>query len=463
MIPLSFAAGKSYGVCGLGKTGIATIDALIAAGATVFAWDDNAKTNATVKKQFKTLTIAPLAEWPWKTLEAVVMSPGIPLHHPKPHEAVVLAKKHKKEVIGDVELLYRAQPNARYVGITGTNGKSTTTALIGHILNACNREVAVGGNIGTAALSLEPLQDGGIYVLELSSYQLELMASLTLDVAVLLNITPDHLEHHGSMDNYITAKMHIFDRQKKKDVAIVGIDDAICDGICRDLLKGRKQSVIPITTKRALGSGVFVKDGILHNHFALVDVLGDIRAVPSLRGEHNWQNAAAAYAACYALGCKHEEIIAAMASYPGLAHRMQWLGSVKGIQCINDSKATNADAAEKSLRTYDYIYWILGGEAKEGGIESLAKYFPRIRHAYLIGAAAKAFEKTLSGKVQFTQCGTLAVAFERAVKDAEKDRVKDAAILLAPACASFDQFANFEARGDAFVALFEAWKKKHEA
>ena len=459
MIPLSFATGNHYGVCGLGKTGSAVMEALLAANAIVYAWDDNEKTNAAAKKKFPSITFAPLADWPWKKLNAVVMSPGIPLHHPKPHAAVTLAQKHKVELIGDVELLFRAQPRAKYIGITGTNGKSTTTALIGHMLKTCGRTVEVGGNIGTAALSLEPLEENGIYVLELSSYQLELVRTLVLDVAVLLNITPDHLDHHGTMENYIAAKHHIFDRQKKKNVAIVGIDDAVCDGICRALLKGRKQSVIPVTTTRTLGSGVFVKEGILHNHFALVDVMGDIRNVPALRGEHNWQNAAAAYAACYAMGMKHEEMIAAMQTYPGLPHRMQWLGEVKGIQFINDSKATNADAAEKSLRTYDYIYWILGGQAKEGGIESLARYFPRVRHAYLIGEAATAFEKTLAGKTETSPCGTLEKAFAKAVADATKDRVKGAAILLAPACASFDQFANFEARGDAFVALFDAYKK----
>ncbi len=238
-------------------------------------------------------------------------------------------------------------------------------------------------------------------------------------------------------------------------MAVVAVDDATSAHTCKELQAGRKQGVIPVSAKQKLGGGVFVLNGKLTNSFGLAEAVGDITKVKSLQGEHNGQNAAAAYAACYALGCKHEDIMAAMQSYPGLAHRMQWLGEKDGLQFVNDSKATNADAAEKALRTYDYIYWILGGVAKEGGIESLKPYFGKIRHAYLIGEAADDFTRTLGDAVKFTPCGTLDKAFAAAVADARKDKVKGAVVLLSPACASFDQYPNFEVRGDAFVKLVE--------
>ena len=456
MIALPFANGKTYGVCGLGKSGKATVAALLQSGAKVVAWDDNAQANAAAQKEFAALQIMPIAQWDVKAFAAVVMSPGIPLEHPTLHPAVAAARKVKVEVIGDIELLFRAQPAATYVCVTGTNGKSTTTALIGHILEACGKAPQVGGNLGIAALSLNP---SSLYVLELSSYQLELVNTTKFQIAVWLNLTPDHLDHHGTMENYIAAKHHIFDRQNKKDVAILGVDDAVCDGIAKALLAARRQSVIPISAKRRLGSGVFVQNAVLQNSFALVDQKGDLAAIKSLQGEHNWQNAAAAYAACFAAGCTHDAIMRAMASFKGLPHRMQWLGEVNGIQFVNDSKATNADAAEKALRTYDYIYWIVGGLPKEGGIESLAPYFARIRHAYLIGEAAANFAKTLEGKVAYTISNTLSNAFGAAANAAQADRVKGAAVLLSPACASFDQFPNFEVRGEAFIALFEQWKQ----
>ncbi len=460
MIPLAFAKGKTYGVCGLGKSGRSTVVALLKSGAKVVAWDDNPQANAAAQKEFAAMQLKPIAEWPWKQLAALIMSPGIPLTHPTLHPAVAAARKAAIPVLGDIELLFRAQPDATTIGITGTNGKSTTTSLIGHILKACGKTVEVGGNLGIAALSLKPLGAGEYYVLELSSYQLELLETARMNISVLLNISPDHLDHHGSMENYIAAKKHIFDRQKKQDVAVVAVDDAISDGICRDLLIGKQQSVIPVSARKRLGSGICVEGGILNNRFALTEFVRDIRGIKSLQGEHNWQNAAAAYAACFACGCAHADIMAHMETFPGLPHRMQWLGEVRGMQFVNDSKATNADAAEKALRTYDYIYWIAGGRAKEGGIESLARYFPKIRHAYLIGEAASDFAKTLEGKVTYSVSGTLDKAFAQAVVDGCADHVKDEAILLSPACASFDQFPNFEARGEAFVALFEAWKKR---
>lgn len=441
---LAFAQGQYYGVMGLGKSGNAVVQALRASGATVFAWDDKNPGPDGVKPE----------AWPWQALAGVVMSPGIAWYHPELHPVAVLAQTHNVPLIGDIELLYRAQPDARYLGITGTNGKSTTTALIAHILQVNGVKHAMGGNIGTPVMDLPLMGDDGIYVIELSSYQLDLVQTTRFEVAILLNLSPDHIDHHGDMERYIAAKKHIFDRQKKRDVAILGVDDMLTNSLCKQMRAEKKQCVIPVSAKERLASGVHVFNGMIANSFALMEAQGDLRGMKSLQGEHNWQNAAAAYAACFSLGLKHEQIMQGMQSYPGLRHRMQWLGEKGGVQFVNDSKATNADAAEKALRTYKDIYWIAGGVAKEGGIEPLAPYFPRIRKAYLIGEAAPAFAQTLQGKVDAVQAGTLEAAFAQAVKDAPAG----SAIVLAPACASFDQYPNFEARGDAFIALYAGLK-----
>lgn len=454
MITIPNIAGKTFGVVGLGKSGRAAVASLLASGATVMAWDDGENSRHAAQKEFPSITISAVESWDYAKLASLVMSPGILLTHP----AVLAAEKQGIEVIGDIELLYRAQPNARYVCITGTNGKSTTTTLIAHVLKACGKRVEVGGNLGTPALALAPLDADGIYVLELSSYQLDLVRTTRFQTAVFLNISPDHLDHHGSMENYVAAKKHIFDRMQKSDVAIVGVDDATSESVARELIVGKRQCVIPISAQKPIQNGVFVTHGVVHNRFGLREVMGDIRSVKSLQGEHNWQNAAAAYAACLVNDCEHEAMIAAMQTYGGLAHRMEWLGEISGVQFVNDSKATNADAAEKALKTYDNIYWIIGGVAKEGGIASLARYFPKVRHAYTIGEAADEFAKTLAGQVETTACGTLEKAFATASNDALREGIKGAAVLLSPACASFDQFANFEVRGQKFVACFEALK-----
>lgn len=440
---LPFAQGKHYAVVGMGKTGRATAAALRDSGATVVTWDDkNAGPDETHYDR-----------WDWAGLDAIVMSPGIAWYHPQLHPIAVLAKQHEVPFIGDIELLYLAQPEAKYIAITGTNGKSTTTTLIAHILKENGVASCVGGNLGTPVLDLPEMGAGGTYVLELSSYQLDLVQTTRFQIALLLNLSPDHIDHHGSMERYIAAKKHIFDRQTKKDVAIVGVDDSLSDGLAKEMRALKRQCVIPIGTRDKLASGVHVTGGMLVNSFALKEDRGDLRPIKSLQGEHNWQNAAAAYAACFAHGLSHTQIMTAMESYPGLKHRMQWLGEINGVQYVNDSKATNADAAEKALKTYDHIYWIAGGVAKEGGIEPLRPYFPKIKHSYLIGEAAAEFAETLKGTT-VTMAGTLDAAFAQAVKDAPKG----SAIVLSPACASFDQYPNFEVRGDAFIALYEKQK-----
>jgi UDP-N-acetylmuramoylalanine--D-glutamate ligase len=453
VVALPSYAGRKIAVMGLGKSGLATADALRAAGAEVWAWDDSEKSRAAAKA--RGFTPVDLTKAEWSALSSLVLSPGIPHTYPKPHPAAALAKANHVEIIGDIELLARSERKAHYVGITGTNGKSTTTALIGHILGKAGRKVEVGGNIGTPALALQSVGDGH-YVLEMSSYQLELTPSLVFDVAVLINITPDHLDRHGGMDGYVAAKRLIFRGQTKQQTAVIGVDDEHCRRIHADLAAQGAQILIPISAARPIEGGVYVLRGILYDATGGTAVhVADLSPVPTLPGEHNWQNAAAAYAACRAVGVSAPAIAAALATYPGLAHRQELIAVVDGVPFINDSKATNADAAAKALVCYDAIYWIAGGKAKEGGIGSLKALFPRIRRAYLIGEAADDFAKSL-GNTPHEMAGTLAAAVSAAHRDSAREKLRGAVVLLSPACASFDQFANFEARGDAFRALARA-------
>jgi UDP-N-acetylmuramoylalanine--D-glutamate ligase len=451
MVVVDSFAGRRVAVLGLARSGRAAADALAAAGATVLAWDDNPAVRDAVAGE---IPLSDLAAADWRQIAALVLSPGIPHTYPEPHPAVLRAREAGIEIIGDIELLGRAQPDAFYVGITGTNGKSTTTALIGHILAAARRRVEIGGNLGTPALSLAPLGGDGIYVLEASSFQLELIDSLAFDVAVLLNITPDHLDRHRGMDDYIAAKRRIFAHQGAASTAIVGIDDPICRAIADELRRAGPGRVLPISVTQSAPDGIYVDRG------HLIDVTGgetievlDLDEAERLPGSHNWQNAAAAYAAARSVGVEAEDAADAIRSFPGLAHRQELVGTIDGVRYINDSKATNADAAEKALACYEAIYWIAGGLPKAGGIMSLAPYFSRLRHTYLIGTATEEFAATLGNSVPFTRCGDLATATAAAAEQARRDGVPEAVVLLSPACASYDQFAHFEARGDAFRAL----------
>ncbi len=450
MIPLANLKGRKVAVMGLGKSGLVAAEALRAAGAEVWAWDD--KETGRAGARARGLEPVDLTRCRWSEVQSLVLSPGIAHTYPAPHPVATLAKQHGVEIIGDIELLARSERQARYIGITGTNGKSTTTALVGHILARAGQRVAVGGNIGTPVLALDPIGNG-LYVLEMSSYQLELTPSLTFDVAVLLNITPDHLDRHGGMDGYVAAKRLIFRGQKKPQAAVVGIDDDLSRRIHDDLAGAGAQTVIPISAARRLARGVYVESGILYDAIDGTPArVADLTPIPTLPGAHNWQNAAAAYAACRAIGLAATVIAEALTTYPGLPHRQELVAVVGGVPFINDSKATNADAVAKALVCYDTIYWIAGGKPKEGGIAALAPFFPRIRRAYLIGEAAQDFARTL-GATPHEIVGTLAAAVAAAHRDAAAGQVRGAVVLLSPACASFDQFTSFEARGDAFRAL----------
>jgi UDP-N-acetylmuramoylalanine--D-glutamate ligase len=363
-------------------------------------------------------------------------------------------------VIGDMELFARAvnalspHERPRIVGVTGTNGKSTTTALIGHILRSAGKDVRVGGNIGVGVLDLERLHAGAIYVLELSSYQLDLVESLKCDVAVLLNISPDHLSRHGGMEGYVQAKRRIFRNQGAADTAVLGVDDLRTQVMCTQLSAEGARRVVPVSSEFGLGRGISVLDGYLIDSSGgrALD-LEDMRSAPGLPGRHNHQNAAAAYAACRALGLEPADILSGLMSYPGLPHRLELVVEVDGVRFINDSKATNAQAAEQALRAYPNAYWIVGGRPKEEGIDDLEPLFGVVKKAYLIGESTEAFARVLSGKMEAVKCRQLEVAIETAFRDARASGDASPIILFSPACASFDQFRDFEHRGDVFKSL----------
>lgn len=448
MIPLPQSANKTYLVLGFGKSGAASADALRASGARVLVWDDKEAGRAKAKEQGFFLSDPIRTDF--KELSGLVVAPGVPLTKPAPHGAVLKARAADVPILSDMDFLFAACPKARYVGITGTNGKSTTTALIAHILHSAGRNVQMGGNIGTPVLRLEPLGAEGFYVIELSSYQLDLMRSNPLEVAVLLNVTPDHYERHGGIEGYIEAKMKIA-RAKGAQTFILGTDEPETKHIFGELRERKNLDLFEISSRRKPERGATIKDMKL-------DVINepeplDLKGFKTLPGLHNAQNAAAAFLACRALGLKREEILRGLESFPGLAHRQQLVARIDDIRFINDSKATNADAASKALACYDNIYWIIGGQPKPGGLSGLEELMGRVVHAFLIGQAAPAFALWCEAKnVPFSLCETLEAATQQAAAMALKQKRKDAVVLLSPACASWDQFASFEERGERFTA-----------
>ena len=450
---------KVVGIYGLAKSGISTYKALSQNVSKIVAWDDNKASRIdfinkisyfTSSKKTKALLQDISAEI-WQNIDVLILSPGIATDFPYPHQIVKLAREKNIEIICDIELLYRANPFAKFVAITGTNGKSTTTSLISHILKENNIESDVGGNIGIPALSLKKLRSGGIYTIETSSFQLELTKKFKPKISILLNLTPDHLDRYKNIDSYIAAKMKIFANQNQEDIAIIGIDCDITKKIYEKLLNSRKLAkVIPFSTEQILEKGAFAQERKIYYNF---DDRFEIN-IPNnkfLIGNHNKENMLAAIIACYLLGIDKDKIEKVLQNFVGLSHRMEFLGEKNGLVFINDSKATNPESAAKSLQSFENIHWIVGGYPKgEFKTEILEPLYKNIKKAYLIGKSSKILEKLLANKLVYENCNNLNQAFKLATLEAKKGDV----ILLAPSFASFDQFKNYIHRGECFRNLY---------
>jgi len=461
MIPITEFKGRDVAVFGLARTGLAAAKALTAGGARVHAWDDSDVSRANAEANG--VPVTDINSRDWRSFAALVLSPGVPLTFPEPHRVVTLAEAVGVPIVSDIELFARAvnalpaAQRPKLIGTTGTNGKSTTSALIAHILKEAGKDTRLGGNIGAAMLEQPPLHAGAYYVIELSSYQLDLTSSLRLDVAVYLNTTPDHLDRHGSMSAYVAAKKRIFLNQGAGDWAVIGVDDSYCAAICTELTRAAMQHVAPISAGQALGHGVSAIGGKIVDALSTrSEVIADLAQAPALQGKHNGQNAAAAYAATRALNIDPRTIAQALTTFPGLPHRLERAGTIEGVRFINDSKATNANAAAQALAVYPRVYWIAGGVAKEGGIAELEEFFPRMAKAYLIGQSAGDFADVLRGKVAVTMAGNLEAAVKLAFADARASGEPHPVVLLSPASASFDQFRSYEDRGDKFKGYVTA-------
>lgn len=460
MIGLETFADRTVALFGLGGSGLVTAEALIAGGARVLAWDDAEA--ARERARTAGIPVASLDGIDWSSVDALVLAPGVPLTHPEPHWTAKAANAAHVPIIGDVELFARERREtcreARFVAITGTNGKSTTTALIDHILRAAGRDSQMGGNIGRAVLSLDPLSAERTYVVECSSFQIDLAPSVDPTVGILTNLSEDHIDRHGTMEAYAAIKERLVEAAQ---TAVIGVDDPMSSAIA-DMLTAEGHVVVRISAAHRLADGVFAEGTkIFVATGGETREIADLAGVGSLRGRHNAQNACAAVAAVQALGLEAPAIAAGLATFPGLAHRMEQVGHLGRVLYVNDSKATNADSTAQALASFDRIWWIAGGKPKSGGITSLVDFFPKVAKAYLIGVATEEFAATLDGHVPYVRAGTIDEALRLATLDAaaEAARVGGAAepvVLLSPACASYDQFKNFEVRGDHFRALVQA-------
>jgi len=428
-------------VYGLGISGISTAKALAQKNFEVTATDDNQRLIEDDAQKYPEINFKNCSEISFDKDTKISFAPGIPLHFPKPHKILEICQKTQAQLSCDIEIFYELNHlNNNFIGITGTNGKSTTTALTGFIFENLKVPSKIGGNIGIACFDLPQNQNNFNYILEVSSYQLDLMKNVRFNIACLLNITPDHIDRHGSFEEYIHSKKRIFLNQNAQDFAIIDTDN-------------------PSSAKIPQNGVAVIENKVLVN---LQNQKFEFEINPILKGKHNHQNIACAIAitCCYLIKNaqfnqqKIQQIIKIIEEFKGLKHRMQLVGAVDGISFVNDSKATNAESTENALKSYDNIFWILGGKAKEGGIESLKPYFSKIQKAYLIGEASDEFAKFLAQNfVNYEKCQTLKNAFDKALIDAKSSNLIEKNIILSPACASFDQWKNFEERGDFFCKL----------
>lgn len=455
MIPVASLADKQVAVFGLGASGRAAATALAAGGADVVAWDEDCAAVAAAEAiGIKTVDFHDIA---WETFACLVLAPGVPLTHPEPHWTVRKAQVAEIEIIGDVELFCRERrrlaPQAPFIAVTGTNGKSTTTELIGHLLRSTGHDVQIGGNIGTPVLSLDPPAIGRFHVIECSSFQIDLTPTLDPSVGVLLNVTADHVDRHGTIEAYAAIKERLV---ANADVAIVVVDDPWCHAIA-DRLAIAGKTVLRVSTRRPIAHGVYAEGTeLFYADDRIARPVASLKGIGSLRGRHNAENAAATFGAGRALKIEDVALAESLKSFPGLPHRMEEVGRRGRVLFVNDSKATNADAAAKALASFHRIFWIAGGRAKDGGISGLVEFFPRIAKAYLIGESADDFAKMLDGAAEYEISRNLADAVTSATADADRDQADEPVVLLSPACASYDQFQNFEHRGDLFRQLVAA-------
>ena len=459
MIDVTKHSGKNVGVLGLGATGISAAENLTRDGASVSAWDDSAERRRLATG--RDITITNFVQKGLGHLDFLLVSPGIPLFHPKPHRIVLLAKQEGVRIVSDLELLQEACPTANYVGVTGTNGKSTVTALLGHLLRQSGKTIQVGGNLGNPVLDLEMLGTDGTYVLELSSYQLDLASNVFFDIAIWTNLSPDHLERHGSLGAYIRAKKKIF--MGSAGFAVVGVDDTESQNVFDELVSEGNRVVVPVSAERPIAGGISVVDGILYDAIdSSPEFVMNVTDLAHLPGSHNWHNIAIAYATTRLVGLSRSVFTERVDTYPGLPHRMEKVGLHNGVTYVNDSKATNMAAAAKALACYNKVYWIMGGRAKAIAIDEVLPMSSRISHVYTIGESGIEFEKNFGEKFRVKNSGTLAKAVVDATNDAMSDFDGGGVVLLSPACASFDQFKNFEARGAAFRQLVAKLRDSHK-
>lgn len=464
---------KTVAILGLARSGMAAARELRLRGVHVVAWD--AKEEPRRQAAQMGVAVQDLLTVDFSRVEFLVISPGIAHTHPAPHPVADKAARAGVKIISDMELFMSTYRDAKYIGVTGTNGKSTTTALIHHILKENGLRAEIGGNFGIPVFDLPILGEGGYYVFEISSYQLETTPSLDLDAAVLLNITPDHLARHGGMDGYVAAKKLIFRRALKKNYAnIVAVDDEYTRKIFRELEKEAKHGVknIPVSCERRAEGGYWANSRgmLIDNAKGEARELLNLKELENLRGRHNWQNIAAAFAAARHAGLAATKIAAAVKSFKTLEHRIENVGTFAGVEFINDSKATNAESAKFAIQSMDDVYWIAGGRAKEGGIDILKPDLARgnIKRAFLIGECEKQFYNEIKAGIKSYKCHRLEKAvhkaFKCAIKDLKKGKVKKPAILLSPATASFDQYKSYEERGAHFKEIYakivQKYKKK---
>ena len=449
-------------VYGMGKSGSYAANALANAGADIVIGDDDEKVYKNFDHENITYLDADLEDL--SGFSYLMLSPGVPLTHPEPHDIVKKAREADLEILCDIEIFSRIYPDVKTIGVTGTNGKSTTSALVNHLINQAGKKALFGGNIGTAIFDLDIEGDKPDWViLEMSSFQIDLCPNYRPDIAVILNLTPDHIDRHGSMENYADVKERLTELSSDAEggTAIICTDDEYTEKIYSRVREVGLRDVVEVSTAKILSNGVYADSGILNDaEDGEAKTLGDLSKIQSLKGVHNHQNAACAYAAAKAAGLAPAEIWKGLESFPGLNHRQFLVRTINGVGYVNDSKSTNAASAAVALGCQKNVYWIVGGRRKKTGLDGLENFFPHLKHAFLIGESTEDFAAWFDKYgMDYTRCFQLENAVEKAHDMAQKNRGQPGGagvVLLSPACASFDQYKSFEERGNHFADIVNA-------